>query len=78
MTVKRLFDDNDMYNDDSREFCAEVQDVLKPLISRWVEKGFSTRDIAFIIQEDVSSFCMEERIRMTVEKRKKEREEKYG
>lgn len=54
---KRLFEDNspvEYYNKDGKRFSDEFSRLVKPLLTRWIEEGYSLRDMFSIIPLSVS------------------------
>jgi hypothetical protein len=54
MTVKRLFKDDDRYSPEATQLVDETHDMVKPLFEKWVQQGYSVRDISYIMQATIS------------------------
>lgn len=68
--MKPLFDKTEKYNEDGFEFARNAAKVIKPLMEKWANQGFSANDMTIIIMDIVtmeSTF-----IRMTKSMEKKD------
>jgi hypothetical protein len=48
-------DGNYNWTDDARALSREVQDALRPILDKYVEMGYSPRDISHIMASDIQS-----------------------
>lgn len=60
--MKRLYseDQRETYTEDGQALDYEVAQALKPIISKWVAKGFSLRDIRSILSATVSDQILDQ------------------
>ena len=53
--MKRLYnEETDNYTHEANELSHQAAEILKPLLKKWSEEGYSIRDISNIIRAEVS------------------------
>ena len=57
--MKRLFDEEDDWNEDARVFCDQVGNLVKPLFEKLADNNFSLVDAASIACHVISMMEME-------------------
>ena len=57
--MKRLFDEEDDWNEDAWKLCEQVENLIKPLFEEWANNGFSLIDAASIAWHTISIAEME-------------------
>lgn len=58
--VQRLFNEteSESWTGEAQEFSREISKAIKPVVEKYVNKGYSLRDIQYIIQNDAASICL--------------------
>lgn len=51
--MKRLFTDEDRYNEAANEMISEIAPQIRKVVEKWVRKGYSARDVQLVIQMEV-------------------------
>jgi len=57
--MKHLFNDDDRYTDEALSLDAEIQHVMTPIIKKYFDKGYSVRDIEYILHGTVTCVCLD-------------------
>jgi len=73
MIYKRFFTEDDQHTQDSNDFCRDIHKALDPVIQEWIEKGFSPRDMMYLINSAGFMVCSHKMIKDRLEHRKHER-----
>jgi len=47
----RLFNENDRYSEAGLNLSNEAEEAIEPIMKKWADKGFSIRDIEYIIKQ---------------------------
>jgi len=71
MAKNKLYDENDKYTNDSGNLDREVTEALKPIFEKYVEAGYSFRDISHVTLHAVFGLEMEVILTEQVKKIKK-------
>ena len=69
--MRRLFDENDDWNDEAQEIARKISTAIRPIVSDAVSSGLSVRDLELIFSFEVGSACSEFKIRADRERRKR-------
>lgn len=67
---KSLFNEYETLNEDALLFDKALVDTIHPFIKKWVDAGYSTRDIEHYMISMIGILCSEERLRIQVERRR--------
>lgn len=60
--MKRLFDENDKYTKEALDFETSVIEKLKPIIDEMYEKGYSIRELEYLVSRAAEVVCLEKLI----------------
>lgn len=61
--MKSFFDENDeSYLKDASEAAEEFSQAIKPIFNKWLEKGYTTREIEYIANDAVAMFACGRRL----------------
>ena len=63
--MKSLFNEFEAYTEAGGELSEEVHNLITPLVTKWVEKGYNTRDIGEIINNSVTLVLIALRVKRT-------------
>lgn len=74
--MKSLFDDNECYTEEAVKLDNEMSSLIKPVVKRYIEMGYSTREIENIIITGVTMVAVEERLHSQVKRSKAKRHAK--
>lgn len=66
--LRRLFTHADRYTDDAHALDSKVTQALRPIVDAWVAKGFSIRDIQFVMTGAVQDACIDSILRGDVDR----------
>ena len=55
---KSLFDKNYRYKKETNNLVDKVSKVLEPIFNEYIDKGFSPREIEYIISETSHDLCL--------------------
>jgi hypothetical protein len=47
--MKRLFNEKEEWTDESRQFDIEIAEAVQPVIKKWIDSGYSKRDIQLAV-----------------------------
>jgi hypothetical protein len=73
---KTLFTDEwETSNENGNKINAEIHNALRPILQKYTDAGFSTVDLAYMGITEVSLLCAEMRLRRSMAKSKKTRDE---
>lgn len=58
--MKRLFSDDDRedWTNEARELDAETCDALRPIVQKWAAKGYSLREIGYILHSGATDVVL--------------------
>jgi hypothetical protein len=72
MSYKKLFDNEfETYNEQGLQLNDEINSVINPIISKWMDDGYSAEDVQSIIINNVIIKIAEQKIVRGINKRKK-------
>ena len=74
--MKRLFNDKDNWSDEANALQHEATLLLKPLIEKYQNLGFSVREIDYVLSNAISMECVHVLIMAQVAQRNLEKENK--
>lgn len=57
--MKSLYDNNFRYTPEADEIATNAFDLLKPLFDKWVNLGYSPREISHLVQGQAFEFELE-------------------
>lgn len=57
--MKRLFNEEDRYNDVATTISDEARKALEPIVKKWAEQGYSIRDIEYIINAEATCLTLD-------------------
>lgn len=73
MAPKRFFNDYEALNTDGITFCREIGQAVKPVIQKYIDDGFSLRDIQLVLADEALSIMAGHIIMNGINKKKAER-----
>lgn len=56
--MKSLFTDDETYSDAARDLDDRIRDAIHPIINEFSGKGYSVRDIEYVIKHAVITVCL--------------------
>ena len=69
--MKRLYtDEYEVHTDDGNEFCREVEKSLYPIVKKWVDNGYSVREILSSLVMSSTAITSELALKRAMNKRK--------
>lgn len=56
--MKRLYNKQEHYTEHGKKLAGEVNDAIEPLARKWMEAGFTTREVEEIIANTARCACI--------------------
>ena len=66
--MKHYFDENDMYNDDAQRVLQDIYTFLYGLYDHEISKGFSVRELTYLVANEAGQVCAETILRTRAER----------
>jgi len=74
--MKRLFKNEDTaWKDEANDLAHEVNQALMPVVQAWMRKGYSVREITYVIVSEATHIASHMALTKVFDLRKKRREE---